>query len=333
MAGRQPDFFCHERFQFEDYENKKWPNLVILEFSMNCDIDWVCAKDTDRLIHTINNKYSFRNLELPAYMFIDINKIAHVLLPFQFNRTNTAQDRIDRMNSLNVGSYSFNKGAVARSFLMALALFYGYPMLSFGEATFPAFTRHFIAHDLDFELKMNEPNDFKNRWPYTADGTHLSSTGATYLADKIMRPFFINEFNKYDPEKVPKDQKRSCYNFDLKMFPSDNYKMTTISHWSSWGDRGNTLLKLFKNDTDQWKYQSLIRHSIGHTCYGTNVPNATLFIDFDIPKFCKTNPEGCLLRVGYIHSWNTSYIGDADFEFYEPSITFTSAEQCLTKIQ
>ena len=114
MAARGPSYFCDVIFRFEKYENKNWPNLIILEFSINCSGDWSCAKETDRLIHIINDKYSHRNLEFPAYMILDINNIRSIMQPFEMNRNNTAQDRIDRLNSFNDGSQGFNKGAVAR---------------------------------------------------------------------------------------------------------------------------------------------------------------------------------------------------------------------------
>ena len=279
--------------------------MIILEFSINCDGDWQCAQKTDRLIHIINDKYTFHNLEHPAYMFIDLFTAGHIVMSVSAN--NTRQGRIDHLNSIKPDSHSFNRGTVGGAHITALARFYGYPMLSYTEAAWPAFTRHFIN------------NDVINLWNYTSDGTHLSGIGAEYLVNKIVIPFFKKEFghNSISSNQVVR---RSYYDFDLRMFEDSNYRSSTIAHWSSWG-REKTLMRLINNtahENNDWNFQSIRKHTHGHTCFGTSTPKATLNVDIHIPKTCSSAPEGCSIKVGYVHSWNTSYIGDATFELFEP---------------
>ena len=90
--------------------------MIILEFTINCDLDWRCAKFTERLIHIINDKFSHLNLEVPAYMFIDLLQVGHFMMPYPTN--NTRQGRIDRLNSFLPDSHAFNRGSVGRSYLL-----------------------------------------------------------------------------------------------------------------------------------------------------------------------------------------------------------------------
>ena len=296
--------------------------MIILEFSINCQGDWECAQKTDRLIHVINEKYTFHNLEHPAYMFIDLFTAGHIvtsLLP----ESNTRQGRIEHLSSFLPESHSFNRGTVGGAHITALARFYGYPLLSYTEAAWPAFTRHFVN------------NDMSNLWNYTADGTHLNGIGAEYLVNKIVIPFFMKEFGHNNNKPLNQPVRRSYYDFDLKMFEDSNYKSSTIAHWSSWG-KEKSFMRLMDNMTNHntnWKFQSIRKHTHGHTCFGTTTSKATLYIDFHIPNTCYSAPEGCFVKVGYVHSWNTSYIGDATFELYEPISMSTTTKSCISKTQ
>ena len=92
ISGALPENFFSVSYEFEDYIPKKWPNLVIFDFSINCESSWTCAKDTDRLIYIINHKYSKKHLDYPAYMFIDLFSIGWFLQPFP--NSNTTEGRL-----------------------------------------------------------------------------------------------------------------------------------------------------------------------------------------------------------------------------------------------
>ena len=304
---------------------------------MNCEVDWNCAKSTERVINLINDKYTIHKLEYPAYMFIDVFTVGHIITPWvPFPNNNTRQGRIERLMSFSPGSHAFNRGCVGRPYILSLAQFYGYPFLSYTEAAWPAFTRHFIN------------NKLTDLWNYTSDGTHLSEVGAYYLVHKIIIPFIIKEFGNLpnntniaatvasSSTKHTKRKRRSYYDFDLKMFSNNSLKVTTVASWSSWGS-DKTLYQLIKNTSTTtnniWKYQSIRKHINGHTCYGTETPDAKLYINFYIPKICKTIIDGCSIEVTYIHSWDTSYIGDSTFELYEPSTNSNNNKNSILRCQ
>ena len=188
-------------------------------------------------------------------------------------------------------------------------------MLSLTDAAWPAFTRHFINNGID------------DIWPYTRDGTHLIDKGAEYLVNRIVIPFFMKEFGHSNNKPLSQPVRRSYYDYDLKMIEDSSYKLT------SWG-KEKSLMRLIDNTTNgnsNWKFQSIRKHKHGHTCYGTTTPKSTLYIDFNIPNTCNSTEIGCSIEVSYIHSWNTSYIGDATFELYEPIGTSTTTKSCISK--
>jgi hypothetical protein len=98
--------------------------------------------------------------------------------------------------------------------------------------------------------------------------------------------------------------------------------VATIGSWSSWGVETNTLQDIvIKNDN--WKFLSTLYHEKDHRhiCYGaTNYSQSSFKLNI---KDARCNSvTTCGLILSYIHSWNTSYIGNLKCNLYHANDTF-----------
>jgi hypothetical protein len=131
------------------------------------------------------------------------------------------------------------------------------------------------------------------------------------------------------------NQMRSYYsanpvfnNLDVRFFPMENYKSVSIvSIYQTWGhlvgyQEHLDRVVLFKNGFSEQILHGHERDS-SHHCLGANERNAVITFDATIPeKF-----TGSILAVdkekmkfsivvGYVHSWNKTYVGDVECRFF-----------------
>ena len=116
----------------------------------------------------------------------------------------------------------FNRGAqLADTELVALARFYGYPMISAVDAMFPAFTRFYSKY-------ANHDN-----WPLAGDGVHLGDEGQKFYAEKLLIPFFQEQLQP-NSDDIENYDRKGIYDADVRMFPRAMYQ-SDCKTWSSWG--------------------------------------------------------------------------------------------------
>ncbi len=313
-------------YEFEKtYPLSRWPNLITLEFSVNSNFDWGAAKNIDILIHFINMKYIKKSLAIPSYLVIDLwfaasyydrefteYHINATYNPFENMTLNEVNPNITMLTPTEndmrnyAGLRVFNRGSPSTAFITSLCRFYGYPMISTAEALFPAFTRYYATHD-------SADHYFK----YTRDGTHLSALGVDLLVNKMIKPFLHKQLARrevYDPRHANGTE----YNYDIRLFPKNEYPEFNILHeWHVWGKLDDYLATILLPG-NEWTKTSLRNHPDNlHNCYGSTTENSKFKVS--IPIQVRDNCSPCRIQFGYLHSWNTSYIGTARCTIYKNS--------------
>lgn len=257
-------------FTFEDWEDSKWPNLVILEFAINCPPEWKCPEQLDVLIHILKQKWLQRDMEPPAFMFLELFTVGWLLEPFA--GSDTVSGRISHLNNFD---RAFNRAGTLAPYIEALGKFYGFPVLSNIDVSWPAFTRHFVQSELS------------DMWPYTVDGTHLSDKGHKFVTEFILVPFLTRQMSSSLPSFD--DHLPTMYDHDLRMFPDDKYRLKVLSKWTSWGYGRNSLQGIAVSTPDHaWAFTHVRHHEHGHNCFGSTASDheATAVLSFESPKEC-----------------------------------------------
>lgn len=325
-SGHTPLAMIHKRFAFQDkYPKDLWPNIVSLEFSVNNGF----PTRMDQLIHVMNHLYSSRGLKKPSFMILDFFYSGqfyengehykptqsaypgdgYFSLPFVSIDDEVKKFRPpvdDKQQYIN--SKGFNRGNRIGDQIASVARFYGIPMLSLVDATFPAFTRYFI----NSVSSPGSENHWNQRFPFSLDGVHMSSLGCSFFVNEVLLPFLDAELAKPSSSDVDRDW---IFDYDIRMFPAQVYATPgTIATYSSWGSGDNHLESIVMR-TDGWEFVSTRHHEDdhGHICYGSNTQAsddtpARFMLSYSAST-CKPTST-CGLEIGYVHSWDASYIGD-----------------------
>lgn len=211
-------------------------------------------------------------------------------------------------HKFNLDSRGFNRGDYSQPYILAFAKFYQYPMLSLTDCMWPSFVRYFLAgNDTSSQL-----------WPFSEDGRHLSQLGAAFAVDKVILPFFKHEMSSKRTNEKEKasfaTNPASIYSEDIRMFPRESYTENTfIASWGSWKGLFILPFSYIVAPTTGWDYLKTLYHERddNHICYGsTGSEQPARFKIEALYRHC-TEKFPCVLKLTYIHSWNTSYIGDA----------------------
>lgn len=172
---------------------------------------------------------------------------------------------------------------------------------------FPSFTRFLLA----------STNTSHQRWPFSKDGIHLSKLGAEYLVQKMLFPFLVAQAMG----AVNTDLKNvySIYTEDIRMFPKSFYtEGRLIARFSSWNQQKSFQQVII--NTSSWIFQSIRGHEMdqAHICYGSTNFSSPAWISLPTryhERDCSPLLP-CSLRLGYVHSWNTSYIGNMECNLF-----------------
>ena len=320
LAGNGP---YRTVYEFEkNLPLSEWPNLITLEFSVNSVFDWAAAKNIDVLIHFINMKYIHKSIPVPSYLVIDLwfassyyerksllyynnitgyNPYENVTLNYMNpNITMLTPSAIDMQATMRM----FNRGSPSTAYITSLCRFYGYPMISTAEALFPAFTRYYATHYSD-----------DHHFRYTKDGTHLTAVGSELLISKIIKPFLYAELNRKQMTDT-RHMNNTEYNYDVRMFPISEYpEFNILNEWRVWGTSVDSISNILLPG-NKWTKISLRNHQDNlHNCYGSSNKDDKLIVS--IPIHRRANCNSCRVQFGYLHSWNTTYIGGAKCTIYE----------------
>ena len=381
IAGAGPEASLHKWFSFQEKEAALWPNIVILEYSVNERAGWEAARLLDRLIHVLSGLWATKGLKRPSYLLLDLFSVgAFYSLKGGFDMTARCYPRetdgapywssavtgnvADEVAKLNPplkskhpieDSFGFSRGAEVGNYYAAVARFYGIPMISLADALYPSFSRFFVKTTKGRKVHINQ------KWPFNGDGIHLSTLGEVLLVRKFLVPFLQEQLSL--PMSPFSGMRDSIYDYDIRMFPAINYVTAeTIAYFNSWGTAGkkkNTLKQVVvtsptvsssssapSTSMSGWRFLSIRNHEAdgAHVCYGSNDPvspiaDASSVVGEDgvagggkqsglgaavepqpgpepalfklqfHASYCSPSAP-CSLQLSYVHSWNTSYVGD-----------------------
>ena len=316
-----------------------------MEFSVNSKPDISYLKLFDQLVHSLGYLWQSNGLSPPAFVILDLFAIGEFYstkgeilrnlpqYPDQLHSggqpptyfidpllepddTSAELAEISKFNKgATLSSRGFSRGASVSDSFVQLARFYGIPMISTIDAMFPSFTRFFV-HSVDGR------NDHQNQmWPFSHDGIHLSKLGQTYMLEKLLMPMLEKQLQH---PFSPHDHRNSLYEAsDIRLFPASNYAIPgVLASFSSWG-KGTNHLKEIVLHSPGWEFVSTLYHESDgeHVCYGSSTAvvadTPARFTLHYSNRYCNSvTGQLCMLEVGYVHSWNTSYIGDAVCNIY-----------------
>jgi hypothetical protein len=197
-------------------------------------------------------------------------------------------------------------------------------MVSFADVAFPAFVRHFLRKG------ANE----SDLWPLALWDGHFTPLAHSILVDEILFPFLKQQmvprpseagFKEHPPSNADTNPYGSA---DVRLYPrSSQETRIEVKRWTSWGleESHNSLKAIAKSDdSGSWSFLQLKKlKDDKHCCFGSTTPSSSSFFDFTTPSACSTlspssrskgregDHNNCSLVMQYLHSWNTSYVGDA----------------------
>ena len=304
IGGCTPRSYIGRRYEFENNKDRKsWPNVILLEFSVNwLEFDTV-ASDMDAVIQTFKYRYKRARLPYPDFVFLELFSVERLLTTIMgFPNENKLKaitgNAENRMSGLS-------RGCPACKEFRDVASFYGYPTISYREMMFPSFVRYYL----------NTNGTFKDhRWKYTYEGTHMTKEGGSLLVDTLMVPFFRDVMAPR--EELPAEQRSMYGDVDIRMFPPSNRSfqiltLSTLNHNEIF-----TSSSLVNSIRTPMEYYHVARQRAstgwytGNECYGSTNSSAMLYVDFTVPSECNSLGN-CKVAVEFVHSWNTSHYGFA----------------------
>lgn len=188
------------RFPFEDsLPPAQWPNLVILEFSVNIPFSWTSILTLDKEIYFMNKKYAKRGVEPPRYLFIDIWR-PYMLIDYSKNCVketdkNVLIKRLQGPFQEGAVSTPVFRGADVSINIQTLARHYGYPLVGTMELFWPAFVEHYLEEGQCRNETM--PLNYSTFFALMPDNTHLWCYAGSFLSMKIIFPLIKGEIEQF----------------------------------------------------------------------------------------------------------------------------------------
>jgi hypothetical protein len=342
MAGTPP---VKRIFGFEsNLPPEKWPNLITLEYSVNCPSGWDCVIALDSMINFINRKYQRRNIPLPSYLIFELFRVGSFYSKdwestFMIEQYDPACDHIVIKNnpnitqlfppSLSFGSDGFNRGTNNGPYFSALARFYRIPLISAADVLWPSFIRYYKTH----------PTCAK--WPFTYDGVHISELGSLFMMNYVFRPFFQKlaaHFHHFKHDLTPAEREAHYKYFmlskstdeNVRMFPLSVYLGSVVAEYNSWGTGiRNSLVDAALSSSEHFDFQPLSpKHDDqAHVCFGSTSPRGIarflvafpdqFYHDFLHKENGTVDHSRFHLALSMVHSWDSSMIGDVSCQLYQ----------------
>ena len=312
VGGAGPSHFIGSHdFAFKKLPHDQWPNLVIIEPAINCDIKWACALDLDNLIHTLKHVYVENHLKPPAFALLELICM-NCMYGLLYRGHDTVEGRLAHMAYNDPGNYRCPpagdvrtcpedlydvnyRGGMNGVYMLSLSRHYGFPFVSTTDAMYPAWARSYLE---------NTVNDY---WPgILQDNTHFSSSGATIIGGRILFSMLLNALKRTDAYQVPKQY--GYYDYDTRLFLNKYIASIDYAIWSSWGNSHTLKLITQLNVSPLWSFIEVKGHAHGHRCFGSTTMDAEGTFEFLSLDSCL--PGKCKLFIAYIHSWNSSFVGD-----------------------
>lgn len=180
------------------------------------------------------------------------------------------------------------------------------------DAIFPAFLRYYLKYST------------RDKWPFDEDGTHLTLFGFQEVFDRILQPFLLEQLRpRASDASYSEDTYRSVYGRDIRMFPRNEYKDgDVLASFTSFSEIPSYLASFQKvaRRTAHWDWVMMIDRNNNKrpdkTCYASNTTGSVSDIQYHAHHKCGTSAFRCALVVGYLQSWNASFVGDVDCQLY-----------------
>ena len=293
ISGTGPGFHLESpTFGFEHLEKKHWPNVVSLEYAVNLNHGWENVRVIDDLIRHIIRKYEMDGLKSPSFMLLELPAV----------RVYSQRIRDSYKKQVDVIPCVQSGGEDRGGLLLLLARFYWIPFISFKEATYNAFIRHYLTFD---QSKM---------WPYlNDDGFHVNAAAHHLLTYEMLVPFLLDNYRPRESDKHPSPiEYPDFFHFNVSLFPPVAKTIEPLEKWRAWGVGRydfNTLINITV-PSEHWGFIRGGRRWDSY-CYASERQSFVARFQFKVPPECVGDGGfRCELRMDYLHSWNSSKIGD-----------------------
>ena len=309
ISGCSPQDFIGMKYKFESLKHHLWPNMIMLEFSVNTVLaDFpTAAHSLDSVIRTFKYKYHHAGLPEPDFLLFELFGVGDVVyessdksippkeLTYKFQRlTGEFEPQKTRGNGMFTGCPSCPE-------LRKVADFYDYPIVSWRYPGFRAFLRWYLQPNQSF---------VDNPWIFTRDGFHISDFGGQYVTDRLFSAFFRDAL---EPRTELPYHQRYTLPLELRMFPPVNRSFQVISHtmWNT--DEALNLRSKLRQPTTHWSVIQREEHIDGfyhgNECVGSDTPQSVMNMDFEVPLECN-RMKTCNVSLGFVKSWNTEKYGN-----------------------
>lgn len=289
-------------YPFEHEPPHLWPSVVILESAVNCDRNKDCLQDHEAITKYLRLKWLAHDLPPPDFLILELIKLGELYVSFQ-GKNDTFISRYQHF-------IEFDKSKFRNSHISDFARFYRIPMISLVDAFLPSIVRHFL----------NCPIAIK--WMYSVDFMHIHKSTHEILVQQMLLPLIKHQFLK----TTTSDMNMSAIYDEpsISYLPPNDVsgviEFTTMHTWSSWNHRKS--LQNIILDSPGWSFTNLRGHKKGsHVCFGSTTKGTSAKFQFWGSSKCRIRSP-CVLEIHYIHSWNTSYIGNANCSVLQSSDTW-----------
>ena len=119
-SGTPPEAFIGVKFKFEDYYNQQdqWPNLILLEFTVNSGMRPNTWDVYDKLVRSLLLKWIHRGFQTPDILILELFTVEW--LQHESSQWQNKTSRIEQINSISnmrgdfhpAGSIGFNRGCI-----------------------------------------------------------------------------------------------------------------------------------------------------------------------------------------------------------------------------
>ena len=299
ISGLHSDELLGLKFAFESLKLSQWPNVIMLEFAANIET-WnktTAMQSVDLIVCMLRKKYSVVHLPEPDIMFLELFKLRDLVDDLSINATREYKlERLQSVSELSVCDAVLLPRCSNYFAVRHLAAYYQYPIVSWRELAHFAFVRYFLESNKSWE------------WPYYHDPAHIGNLGGQLLYQTLLGPFFDEIMTPRNESPwhigqnnlIPKQRMFAPVNLSLDLLASTR--------------RGAGLSKFLRKPS---LWHSMQFHGLENYFCSFQQRDA-LTLDINIPAECD-QVDTCSVSVGFLHSWNASYVGNLQCELYSPS--------------
>ena len=292
------------KLSFESWNHSQWPNVIMLEFAANIET-WnktTAMQSVDLIVCMLRKKYSVVHLPEPDIMFLELFNVRSLLEGLITSPNATREHKLNQLESvsdLNLCNTILSTKCSNYFAMRHLAAYYEYPVVSWRELAYNAFVRCYLTVNETFT---------RSPWLHHNDGMHISRAGGQLLYQTLLGPFFDEIMTPRNESPwqigktnlIPKQRMFAPVNLSLDLFA---FSFTGLN------------ISQFVRQPTEWRLMKF--HEVENFICSSQ-QSAPLHLSIDIPAECD-QVDTCSVSVGFLHSWNTSHVGNLRCELYSPS--------------